>query len=68
MTRPITPHKGGRTKTLGNVRVTEETKERIAAVVAQRNAERTGKRYTVADWIEEKSMEAARTGERAEKE
>ncbi len=66
--RIIAAHKGNRDRRFPSVRVSTETLERIAAIIAQRNAGRTGKRYTVADWIEEKSMEAARTGERAEEE
>ncbi len=57
--RIITPHKGSRSKHFPGVRVSQETLDRIAAIIAHRNIGRTGKRYTVADWIEEKAKEDA---------
>jgi len=57
--RTITPHKGNRDKHFPGTRVTQETLDQIAAIIERRNLGNDGKRYTVADWIEEKAREDA---------
>lgn len=61
MTRTITPHKGNRNKHFPGTRVTQTTQSFIAAIIAKRNECKGDgdKRYTVADWIEEKAREDA---------
>jgi hypothetical protein len=55
MTRQIVPHKGGRSHSLGNVRITSETKARIAAI-RQHYADK-GAKWNLSDWIAEKVSE-----------
>ena len=55
--RTVTPHKGGRTKSFPGTRISQENLDRLAEIVESRNATREGKRFTVADWIEEKILE-----------
>lgn len=55
MTRTITPHKGKRNRRL-EVRLTQQTLDQIAAIIASRNAD---KAFTVADWVAEKAAEEA---------
>lgn len=43
--RPITPHKGGRTKQI-QCRITPDTLEKLQAIL-------TARKITLADWIEE---------------
>lgn len=57
MKRTITAHKGNRDKRFPGTRVTQETLDQIAAIIERRNLGNDGKRYTVADWIEEKARE-----------
>lgn len=59
MTRTITPHKGNRNKHFPGTRCSQETLDRIAAIIDYRNRNNAGKKYTVADWIEEKAKEDA---------
>jgi hypothetical protein len=51
--RQITPHKGGRTKRLPNILITEETAAQIAAIMQHRGVTRFG----WGDWIAEKIAE-----------
>lgn len=59
MKRTITPHKGNRNRSFPGTRCTQETLDQIAAIIERRNLGNDGKRYTVADWIEEKAREDA---------
>lgn len=56
--RIITPHKGNRDKRL-EVRLSQTTIDQIAAIIASRNANNVGKRFSIADWITEKATEEA---------
>ena len=53
MKRQITPHKGGRTKRLPNILITEETAAQIAAIIKHSGK----KRFGWGDWIAEKIAE-----------
>lgn len=59
MKRSITPHKGNRDKHFPGTRVTQETLDQIAAIIADRNRFNVGKAFTVADWIAEKATQDA---------
>ncbi len=59
MKRTITPHKGNRNKYFPGTRCSQETPNTLAAIIDYRNQGNTGKKYTVADWIEEKVKEDA---------
>ena len=54
--RIITPHKGTRDKRL-EVRLSQTTLDQLATIVAGRNANNVGKRFSIADWITEKAAE-----------
>lgn len=54
--RIITPHKGNRDKRL-EVRLSQTTLDQLATIVASRNANNVGKRFSIADWITEKATE-----------
>lgn len=58
MKRIITPHKGNRDQRL-EVRLSQATLDQIAAIVAKRNANNAGKRFSIADWITEKAAAEA---------
>lgn len=57
MKRTITPHKGNRNRHFPGTRCSQETLDTLASIIESRNHGNAGKKYTVADWIEEKVKE-----------